>query len=119
MTEIGAAKFTQANIDNVSIEISDIKSGNDKDWEFMFYGIAVARTTMMSLLRLYNVGGSTKENFFQNIIFSQTSTNPTAEKEAQFSVLLNYNFIELEGELYKVNNKGKKLLQYHNLIPSN
>ena len=78
----------------------------------MFYGRAVASSTARSLLFLHNMGSSTKSNLFQIMAVVPDTPDIAAEKEAQFSTMLSYKFIEQDGELYKITQKGIDFLHF-------
>ncbi len=112
--KIGSTEFGQ--IQSEKLEISAASSSSSTNWEFKYYGKVLVQQTAISLLWLYNTGSSTEQNFRNNMSYSQATQDIPGEKEAQFSVLLNYNFIEKIGELYKVSPKGVELLKFYGFI---
>ena len=111
-TEFGQAEVSEITAENVQLETTE----SNPNWELMFYGKAVAGGTALSLRWLYSIGSATRLNFFQNMTVAPESPDINVEKEAQFSTMLSYKFIEQVGELYKVTPKGEEFLRFYRFI---
>ena len=119
LNKIGVAEFGQVEVEEVKseIQITPTQSiGSSPNWEFMYYGKVIAEITAQSLLWLNNIGSSTKLHLFQNMVMLPSIPDIAVEKEAQFSAMLNYKFIEQDGEVYRVSQKGKEFLRYYRFI---
>ncbi|HTE49202.1 MAG TPA: hypothetical protein VK675_04830 [Candidatus Paceibacterota bacterium] len=121
LIRIGGTEFEgtgQAEIKGMvtKTELSTKKPEKEPSWEFRFYEKAVANSTARSLAWLHKTGSSTKPYFYENMTYPPDTSNMSAEKEAQFSTMLNYKFIEPEGELFKVTKKGHDFLKYFKFI---
>lgn len=86
-------------------------------YEFAYLNVYLVERTKQALLKLYNLGSSTKELFVGSLVFDESVTDVVLEREAICSALLSHELIAVENNgLYGVSEKGDRFLRFVDLV---
>lgn len=86
-------------------------------YEFAYLNLYLVERTKQALLKLYNLGSSTKELFLGSLMFDESVTDVGLEREAVCSALLSHDLIEVgTNGLHGTSEKGERFLRFVDLV---
>lgn len=86
-------------------------------YEFAYLNLYLVERTKQALLKLYNLGSSTKELFLGSLVFDESVANVWLEREAICSALLSHELIEVGSSgLHGTSEKGERFLRFVDLV---
>ncbi len=106
---------------NKELEDADVAFGAllelKETYEFAYLNLYLVERTKQALLKLYNLGSSTKELFLGSLVFDELVTDVVLEREAVCSALLSHELVEVgTNGLYCASEKGERFLRFVDLV---
>lgn len=86
-------------------------------YEFAYLNLYLVGRTKQALLKLYNLGSSTKDLFLGSLVLDESVTDAFLEREAICSALLSHELVEVGSNgLYGASEKGERFLRFADLV---